>query len=137
VAPTASADEIRAAYRALARRLHPDKQGGAQNPEMAAVNEAWRVLSDPARRAVYDGQRRPAASGAVSENCPPDDDFGEGDDDDDDLDAELSPAEVRASRNWALIFGFTAVVVTLLLLALFAYAFTRSPVVTNPGGPQP
>jgi len=54
VSPTAPVDEIRAAYRAVARRHHPDAAGSAAGAEMAAVNEAWRVLSDPGRRALYD-----------------------------------------------------------------------------------
>jgi hypothetical protein len=142
VGPTASADEIRAAYRTLARQLHPDTQGGTASPEMAAVNEAWRVLSDPGRRALYDAQRRGPGSGGASTGARLDEDLDDGADaldldDLDDLDVELSPAEVRASRRWALIFGFTAVAVTLLLLVMFAYAFIRSPVVTSPGGPQP
>lgn len=60
--PDASADELRTAYRRLARTHHPDARGGTGSPEMAAINEAWQVLSDPARRAVYDaGLRRPDA----------------------------------------------------------------------------
>ncbi len=57
----ASAETIRGAYRDLARRLHPDRvaAGGAAadlgaGRTMATVNEAYRVLSDPARRVVYD-----------------------------------------------------------------------------------
>ena len=61
VAPTASVDEIRAAYRRLARALHPDAHGGIAAPAMASVNEAWRVLSDPGRRANYDATLRVAA----------------------------------------------------------------------------
>src|SRR5688500_6811551 len=48
VAGDASADEIHAAYRRLARRLHPD-MGGADLAEMARVNAAWKVLGDPGR----------------------------------------------------------------------------------------
>ena len=59
VAPTASAEEIRAAYRRLARALHPDTHGGAEDAAMASVNEAWHVLSDPARRAMYDATPPP------------------------------------------------------------------------------
>jgi hypothetical protein len=54
----ASADEVRSAYRRLARIHHPDASGGAPSPKMAELNEAWRVLSDPARRAMYDAQLR-------------------------------------------------------------------------------
>ena len=49
---------LRAAYRRLAKELHPDRlaERSDQNAvaAMAAVNEAWAVLSDPARRAAYD-----------------------------------------------------------------------------------
>ena len=52
VAHTAEPEVIRAAYRALAGKWHPDR--GASPERMIAINEAWRTLSDPARRATYD-----------------------------------------------------------------------------------
>jgi DnaJ-like protein len=61
VDPAASQAEIRAAYRRLARRVHPDRGGSGSEAAMAAVNEAWRVLGDPARRANYDASLRPQA----------------------------------------------------------------------------
>jgi molecular chaperone DnaJ len=57
VSPAATADEIRDAYRDLARRHHPDRAvAGGQEPSdaMSRVNEAYRVLSEPGRRALYD-----------------------------------------------------------------------------------
>jgi hypothetical protein len=63
---TASRDEIRSAYRRLARQNHPDARGDASSVRMAQINEAWRVLSDPARRAVYDAQSRDAAARRAS-----------------------------------------------------------------------
>jgi len=51
VPPTATGEEIRAAYRRAARRVHPDA-GGSQRA-FRQVNEAYRVLSDPARRQTY------------------------------------------------------------------------------------
>ncbi len=45
---------LRAAYRAKARQLHPDVAVGDTETAMIAINDAWRVLSDPARRADYD-----------------------------------------------------------------------------------
>lgn len=68
--PDASPDEIRAAYRALARRHHPDTQHGADPADhersrhtMAALNAAWAVLGDPLRRQAYDaGLGRPAGA---------------------------------------------------------------------------
>lgn len=66
VDPSADGDTIRAAYRRRARAVHPDAghaRRGDDAPgrgvpdaaaEMAALNEAYRVLRDPARRVVYD-----------------------------------------------------------------------------------
>jgi curved DNA-binding protein CbpA len=56
VDPCADFVVIRAAYRVLAALHHPDI-GGSQ-AEMVVLNVAWTTLSDPARRAAYDHQRR-------------------------------------------------------------------------------
>ncbi len=57
VGPTASREEIRAAYRALARRNHPDAQGiPADSLRMSELNEAWNVLRDDDRRRAYDAE---------------------------------------------------------------------------------
>lgn len=55
VAKTATADEIKKAYRKLARKYHPDvsKEADAEK-KMKEVNEANEVLSDPEKRAAYD-----------------------------------------------------------------------------------
>lgn len=53
VEPTATQDEIRSAFRRLARQLHPDREGGDAD-RMAAVNQAYEALSDPEARARYD-----------------------------------------------------------------------------------
>ena len=55
VHPRAEAEVIRAAYRTLARKYHPDHGGDAGR--MIALNDAWDVLGDPARRAAYDASR--------------------------------------------------------------------------------
>jgi curved DNA-binding protein CbpA len=55
VGPGATAQVIRAAYRALARAMHPDLGGDPQR--MAALNAAWSVLRDPIRRQEYDARR--------------------------------------------------------------------------------
>jgi DnaJ-class molecular chaperone len=58
VAPSASAQELRAAYLARARQLHPDKDGSAGAEErFKALSEAYTVLSDRQRRAEYDRGR--------------------------------------------------------------------------------
>jgi curved DNA-binding protein CbpA len=64
VSPQASEREIKAAYRALAKKLHPDLGGDAA--ALAAVNEAADVLLDARRRAAYDADRRtPAGAGSA------------------------------------------------------------------------
>ena len=57
VPPDASADEIKARYRELAKTHHPDISGGDSDQEMAKINEAYEVLSDKRRRAKYDDSR--------------------------------------------------------------------------------
>lgn len=67
VAEGAEPDEVRKAYLDMARRLHPDRWIDASATErvdverrMQEVNEAWRVLGNPARRLAYDVERREA-----------------------------------------------------------------------------
>jgi hypothetical protein len=73
VAATASPDEIRRAYRRLARLHHPDRSTDDAST-MAAVNEAYRVLRHPSRRALYDAElaaQRQRAAGTPRPRTPP------------------------------------------------------------------
>ncbi|MCU0810065.1 MAG: DnaJ domain-containing protein [Thiobacillaceae bacterium] len=55
VARDAGADEIKKAFRRLARKYHPDVSREADAEQrMREVNEAYAVLSDPEKRAAYD-----------------------------------------------------------------------------------
>jgi curved DNA-binding protein len=59
VDPEADPDVIGAAYRKLAQRFHPDVSSDPlARGRMAAINSAWEVLGDQARRAAYDRDRR-------------------------------------------------------------------------------
>lgn len=55
VDPAVTPEELRSAYRAKARLSHPDVAGETDGGKsMARVNDAWRVLSDPTQRRLYD-----------------------------------------------------------------------------------
>jgi len=72
VAPTATSNEIAAAFRALARELHPDANPGANPGDTPAaerfkrVSMAYGELSDPVRRARYDASSSPAVAPAAA-----------------------------------------------------------------------
>ena len=62
---SASADEVRTAYRQRARETHPD--AGGDVGAFHAVQAAWEVLGDPDRRRAYDRTgARPLGSGGVT-----------------------------------------------------------------------
>src|SRR3954469_23436366 len=56
VKKSASADDIRKAFRKLARKYHPDVNPGDKSAEekFKALSEANEVLSDPKKRKIYD-----------------------------------------------------------------------------------
>ena len=65
VAKTATADEIKKAYRKLARANHPDSNPGddAKHERFKAVAEAYDVIGDPDKRKKYDQAREMFAGG--------------------------------------------------------------------------
>ena len=56
VSRSANGDDIKKAYRKLARRYHPDVNAGSRDSEdrFKQISEAFEVLSDPKKREVYD-----------------------------------------------------------------------------------
>ncbi|UGT58994.1 molecular chaperone DnaJ [Nocardia asteroides] len=94
VSADATQDEIKKAYRKLARDNHPDAKPGDNRAEerFKAVSEAHAVLSDPAKRREYDETRKlfggggfgrgggfqPGAGGGFSQNFDIGDIFGGG-----------------------------------------------------------
>jgi hypothetical protein len=102
VAPTASEAEIRAAYRALVAKYHPDRHQGNPLEDLAAakvaeINRAYETLSDPERRAAWDRGRsswpRPVASPFAT-----------------------APGGARKRSRWMLVVG-----ILLLLPLLFRF----------------
>jgi curved DNA-binding protein CbpA len=58
VSSSATAPEIKKSYRRLARLHHPDLNQNARDTQIKRLNEAYEILRDPKKRAVYDAQRR-------------------------------------------------------------------------------
>lgn len=67
ISPKASADVVRAAYRSLIQRFHPDRNAGddAAAERAVAITRAYEVLSNAASRGAYDEQLRAAAEGPM------------------------------------------------------------------------
>ena len=100
---------IRAAYRALMRRYHPDADPSSEASQKAqAINAAYAVLSDPEKRARYDGSL--AAHGLIK------------------------PEPARSSVARRVAFGPAAAVGVVAAAALAAVMFTSAPSGVLPSG---
>ncbi len=128
VDPSASGASIRERYRELAREFHPDRVAGsaAGADRMPEINEAYRVLSDPARRAMYDAELR--SPGSTRTAAPTD----TADDTQVDLDFEWRR---RQAMQPARVPWRTIVVCTLIAIAgiVVIAQFTET---TEPTGPN-
>ena len=66
IAEDADDETIRSAFRALARRYHPDVGAGSSLIEFQRAREAYETLADPERRRRYDRQLRVSRSQPVA-----------------------------------------------------------------------
>lgn len=59
VSRTATTEEIRKAYRKLARKYHPDSNQGDKNAEekFKQISDAYMILGDETKRAEYDAEK--------------------------------------------------------------------------------
>ncbi|QCZ36969.1 molecular chaperone DnaJ [Mycoplasma nasistruthionis] len=65
VSKNATDQEIKTAYRSLAKKYHPDKlKDGSSDEKMKEINEAYEVLSDSTKRQNYDAYGHAGANGA-------------------------------------------------------------------------
>lgn len=101
-------EQIRTAYRRLARDNHPDRHGGRTTPDMIRINEAWRVLSNAERRRTYDdrltnGQSSPSAHVDSSVDA-----FGRH--------RHVSASATPARFPWKFVVSFFAVATAVILL---------------------
>ena len=65
IAEDADEETIRSAFRALARRYHPDVGVGSSPVEFHRAREAYETLADPERRRQYDRRLRDARARPV------------------------------------------------------------------------
>lgn len=71
VSPSASESEIKKAFRKLAVLYHPDKNTSPEaKPLFHEINEAYDVLSDAGKRALYDARRANPFSEILEEPAP-------------------------------------------------------------------
>ncbi len=75
VSKTASADEIKKAFRKLAVKYHPDKEGGDET-QFKEVNEAYEVLKDAQKRQRYDQFGHAGVGGSSAGGGNPFEGFG-------------------------------------------------------------
>lgn len=75
----ASFDEIKAAYRKLARQCHPDQNPGDANAEerFKQISAAYQILSDPHKRQGYDRFGREMGDAGPAANTPGFEGFGD------------------------------------------------------------
>jgi len=109
VSPEASTAEIRAAFRRLAKATHPDTSATGSAEFLAPINEAWRVLGDPALRRAYDrslretvSPERPDAAPQWSTHTVP-----------------MPPAD--STFPWRFLFALAVVGIGFVLLGVFTY----------------
>jgi molecular chaperone DnaJ len=96
VSRDATSDDIRKAYRRLARKLHPDVNPDPETQErFKEINRAYEVLSDPKKREVYDLGGDPLASAGAG---GPGGGFGQGFSFTDIMDAFFGGAGTRGPR---------------------------------------
>ena len=68
---SATGSEIRASFRKLAKRLHPDRNPDPAAPRLfQAIHEAYEVLGNAERRARYDGQPHESGYGEQPSRAP-------------------------------------------------------------------
>lgn len=100
VAPTATNEDIKRAYKRAALKWHPDRvpSDSPERPKRTKmfqrINDAYYTLSEPTRRRDYDEARRFSGGGGSTTF------------DDDEADEEIPRAQAGGGASWANMFGF-------------------------------
>lgn len=111
VSPSSSAEEIRTAFRRLARQHHPDTSDVADSDQaMAEINRAWSVLSDPVKRFDYDRSLRTEKTATQSARRTTEDSV--------DVSRPMTVYPARFPWRGIAFFGVVAIVAVLVMHAL-------------------
>ncbi len=105
----ATPTQIRSAFRRLARAHHPDTSASGSATALAPINDAWRVLGDPALRRAYDRSLdagdppSDATGGSQAPGAPPE---------------PLPPS----TFPWRFLVGLAIAGLVIVLLGVFTYS---------------
>lgn len=126
VSPKASPEVLRAAYKSLIQRYHPDRNPGDEHAALRSrrVVDAYQVLSDAARRAAYDQQlsRQQASAAPGLQKIP----------------ANAAPARRPGRGSHWLLWPVTALVVLALWFLWSAFdPPAPAPAAAKPGADAP
>lgn len=135
VEPGATLEQIETAYRRLARQYHPDVNPSPDAAtRMRAINQAYRELRDPLRRAEYDRQRVMTQRAATTEQSAAWEKFATWD-----APRQAPPPPPPAAATWHMpsvsLSVIVGAVLVLLLAGLVLVFNTSRPSATAQGGP--
>jgi hypothetical protein len=116
VSPSASSDEIRRAYLALARRHHPDAGGSGE--QMRRLNEAWSALSTAAAPASSPSHEQPHVETTHRQTCDPEDEYD---------DIAFAPSRRSRLLDSLTLLALLATVASAALSFLFGMLFESGP----------
>ena len=129
VARDASPAQIQQAYRRLAKRYHPDLHQAPKTTErMQRLNQAWAILSNPARRARHDSdQSRSATSRAAAWSAAPHRAWQATSAAGPHRSAEAEGAQQRAGRLWLAVLIAVLAAIAAIWLVIGAALFGGLP----------
>jgi molecular chaperone DnaJ len=103
----ATPSQIRSAFRRLARAHHPDTSASGSADSLAPINDAWRVLGDPALRRAYDSSLAVESQSAPAFEPQT-------------VHSTLAPPP-PSSFPWRFLAGLAVVGIGIVLLGVFTY----------------
>ena len=104
----ASPEQVRDAFRRLARAHHPDTSASGSAESLTPINEAWRVLGDPELRRAYDRTLDAGARPEVADYSMP-------------APSSVPAPPAPSSFPWRFLAGLAAVGIGIVLLGVATY----------------